>query len=85
MPSWSEEEYEILEKGYETLIKNGRTPIGIYPYKIIQSDSEYIIKFQTLEYLQVGTGPFMYPKIYDGCVFYHFDKQMELIDVTSCG
>ena len=85
VPEWSENEHAILENAYRSLMEDGHVPIDMYPYEITESEAGYIIKFRTLKYLQVGSGPLMYRDIYDGCVYYKFDKQMNLAGLTNCG
>jgi hypothetical protein len=95
IPEWSEKEYEILELAYVEIINSGDTPlgvypyeieeIGVYPYEIEEREFGYSIRFRVLGFLQIITSPKFTGEINDGCVYYHFSKDIKLLKTTRCG
>ena len=85
IPRWSSEEHDLLVRAYRELITQDHVPIGIYPYEISTDPQGYTVKFRLYEFLQLRATPFGRGNIYDGCVYYHFNRDVELIGVTECG
>ena len=85
IPEWSEKEYEILELAYVEIINSGDTPLGVYPYEIEEREFGYSIRFRVLEFLQIIKSPKFTGEINDGCVYYHFSKDIKLLKTTRCG
>lgn len=85
VPTWNQEEFELLKHAYKEIIDNGDAVIGLYPYEVKESDSGYTVRFRMLEFLQLIESPIQLRTMHDGCVYYHFSKEVKLLEITNCG
>jgi len=85
IPEWSEKEFEILKLAYVEIINSGDTPLRMYPYEIKEREFGYSVSFRVLEFLQIIKSPKFTGEINDGCVHYHFSKEIKLLKTTRCG
>jgi len=82
---WSDAEYEILEKAQKEIVGSGESTIGMYPYALDSHSEGVTVKYRTLDYLQLIKSPLATGRIFDGCAYYHFTKEMKLSGHTYCG
>jgi|GEM_PF-6429290 len=82
---WSEAEYDILKKAQQEIVGSGDTTIGMYPYSIDSHPKGTTVRYRTLDYLQLIKSPLATGRIFDGCAYYHFSKEMKLTGHTYCG
>lgn len=85
VPDWSVEDLNILNAAYEELGARNLVPVRSFPYRIERGGDKIIIKFRDAEYLRVLDSKVIGVEIYDGCVFYIFDLQMNYLSSEFCG
>lgn len=85
VPRWNSEESEILERAYRELVSHDEVPLGVYPYEIQGNSYGYTIGFQDYDSLQLRATLFGRGDSSDGCVFYHFSRDIQLTNVTERG
>lgn len=83
IPSFSSEEKAVLEKALGII--GSSYPIGTYPYKVELGDEGNVVKFQDYAFLQLMSSALRSATIFDGCVYFHFNKEFSDYVAIPCG